>query len=130
MQKKRILVVDDEKGFTAMLSLNLESTGHYDVRVVNDPTLVLSIAAQYHPDLILLDVIMPKLEGPDVAASIREIENFQGIPIIFLTATVTKDEVESQNGRIGGQCFVAKPSNLSTLLHSIEDNLSFIAGNN
>jgi len=123
MTKRKILIVDDEKGFTAMLSLNLEATGEYEVKTENDSTHALSAALQYRPDLILLDVIMPSMEGPDVAIAIRNNRSLTGTPIVFLTATVTKDEVESQGGRIGGNSFVAKPSNLETLLSSIEQNI-------
>lgn len=123
MDRKRILIVDDEKGFTSMLSLNLEATGDYEVCVENDSTRALSAAVQYSPHLILLDVIMPKMEGPDVAIALKEHNNLKKIPIVFLTATVTKEEVVSQGGRIGGHPFVAKPSTLGDLLESIEKNM-------
>ena len=124
MIRKKVLIVDDEKGFTAMLSLNLESTGQYDVRVENDPSNALASAIQYRPDVILLDVIMPRMEGPDVAIAIRNNPSLHETPIIFLTATVTKEETEAQKGRIGGHPFVAKPSNLAVLLHSMEKNMA------
>ena len=124
MEKHKILVVDDEKGFTAMLKLNLESTGSYDVWIENDSSNALTATLQFHPDLILLDVIMPNVEGPDVAFMVRQQSQLKNIPIIFLTATVTKEEIESQGGVIGGHPFVAKPSSLATLLNSIEKNLT------
>jgi len=123
---KKILVVDDEKGFTAMLKLNLESTGEYDVRVENDANKALNAALEYQPNLILLDVVMPHKEGPDIAYQLRNEDYLSNVPIIFLTATITKEEAEAQNGRIGGHPFVAKPSNLSVLLESIERNISWI----
>ena len=123
MKKRKILVVDDEKGFTAMLSLNLESTGEYEVRVENDPKEALPTALQYKPDLILLDIIMPNMEGPDVAITLKSHKDLKDIPVVFLTATVTKEEVDAQGGRIGGHHFVAKPSRLSDLIYSIEKNL-------
>lgn len=122
--KKRLMIVDDEKGFTSMLSLNLEATGQYEVRVVNNPKDAQPMALQYHPDLILLDVIMPQMEGPDVANEIRSNPNIKNTPIIFLTATVTNDEVAAQGGHIGGHRFVSKPSQLPTLLDTIEKSLS------
>lgn len=118
--KRKILVVDDEKGFSDMLKLNLESTGDYDVLTLNDPTQALAMAQKHTPDVILLDVIMPKLEGPDVAFLIHEDERLKKIPIIFLTSTVTEEEVEEQNGIIGGHPFVAKPSSLARLVEAIE----------
>ena len=123
MLKRKILVIDDEKGFTSMLKLNLEASGSYDVHVENDPRNALQTALQFRPDIILLDVIMPATEGPDVAFKIRTHDTLSQTPIIFLTATVTKEEVQSQGGRIGGHNFVAKPSTLADLLSSIEKNL-------
>ena len=121
--RHRILLVDDEKGFAAMLKLNLEAMGNYEVMVVNDPLKAVTTAMQYHPELILLDIIMPNKEGPDVAIEVKETEAIKNTPIIFLTATVTRDEVVQQSGRIGGYTFVAKPSNLSELVDSIEDSI-------
>lgn len=124
MNRRRILIVDDEKGFTNMLSLNLESTGYYEVIEINDPKEALTAAISCKPDLILLDIIMPDKEGPDVYNELRSSKAVSNIPIIFLTATVTKKEVEENQGRIGGHCFVAKPSSLADLLDSIEKNIS------
>ena len=123
MKKRKILIIDDEKGFTAMLSLNLESTGQYEVRIENNPIFAVSAALQFRPDLILLDIIMPSMEGPDVAIEIKSQEELKDIPIVFLTATITKEEVDSQAGHIGGNEFVAKPSRLADLMYSIEKNL-------
>ena len=122
-EKKRILIVDDEKGFTSMLQLNLESMGEYEVRVENRPEHALQTALQFLPHIILLDVIMPNVEGPDVANIFHTSKELKEVPIIFLTATITKDEVDAQSGRIGGHCFVAKPSSLSDLTSSIKRNL-------
>ena len=121
--KKKILIIDDEKGFTSMLQLNLESMGEYEVRVENSSERVVQVAIQFQPDIILLDVIMPKFEGPDVVHEIRSNEILKNIPVIFLTATVTKDEVDAQGGKIGGHPFVAKPSSLDVLIASIRLNL-------
>ncbi len=123
MGRKKILIVDDEKGFTNMLSLNLESTGDYEVCVENEAVHAMESVCQFNPDLILLDVVMPNLEGPDVARQIRNNKDFSDIPILFLTATVTKEEVDQSDGCIGGNSFVAKPSSLEDLLGAIRKNI-------
>ena len=120
--RKKILVIDDEKGFTAMLSLNLETTGNYEVCVENNPQHALETALHFQPDIVLLDVIMPNAEGPDIAFELKNHPRLRNVPIVFLTATVTQDEVEAQGGKIGGHSFVAKPSNFNVLLDSIERN--------
>ncbi len=124
MVKRRVLVVDDEKGFTEMLKLNLEMTDQYDVLAVNDPMMAIQAAIQYHPDIILLDVIMPQMEGPDIAHYLKSHEKLKDIPIIFLTATVTRDEVAAQGGRIGGHSFVAKPSSMTVLICAMEKGMA------
>jgi len=123
MGRKKILIIDDERGFTEVVKLNLESTGKYEVAIENKAVNALFTALQFCPDLILLDIIMAGKEGPDVAAEIREDSRLSQIPVIFLTATVTQKEVDAEDGIIGGHPFVAKPSGLDILLNSIEKNM-------
>lgn len=123
MSKRKILIVDDEKGFTKMLSLNLEARGTYDVRVENDASQALSTALVFRPDLILLDIIMPQKKGVAVAREIEKNEILRRTPIVFLTATVAKDDTEAQTDKIGGHTFIAKPTHLDVLLACIEKKL-------
>ena len=123
MRKRKILIVDDEKNFSEMVKLNLEATGQYEVKIETDPRGALCVALQYQPDLILLDVIMAKKEGPDVAAEFKRDPSVKNIPVIFLTATVTQQEVDREGGIIGGYHFVAKPSSLDILVGAIEKNI-------
>ncbi len=120
MVKKRILLVDDEKDFTSVLKLALESTGDYAVKIENNPMQAIHTAERFHPDLVLLDVIMPDCEGPDILNQIKENNSLHDIPVVFLTATVTRKEVDLQGGRIGGHTFVAKPSPMADLLDVLE----------
>ena len=123
MNKRKILIVDDEEGFSRLVQVSLEDTGKYDVRIENEATHALMTALAYRPDLILLDIIMASKEGPDVAIEIKEDPRLKEIPIVFLTATVTQAEINAEGGKIGGHPFVAKPSSLETLLESIEKNI-------
>jgi len=122
-QRRKILIIDDEPSFTNMVKLNLESSGRYEVAVENKGSEGLNTALEYRPDLILLDVIMPDKEGPDVLRQIRNNEVIGRTPIVFLTATITKDEVESENGSIGGHLFLAKPGTIQDLIECIESEL-------
>lgn len=124
MSKKKILVVDDEVRFTQMIKLNLEAGGKYDVKIENNAAQAVKVALEMKPDLILLDVIMPETEGPDVVCQLREHDILKKIPVIFLTATVTKEEVEAQQGRIGGHAFLAKPGSVDDLIFCIEQHLA------
>ena len=121
---RRILIVDDEPNFANMVKLNLEATGHYEVLTENSGTRALRTALRYRPDLVLLDVIMPDREGPDVMHQFRLDQYAKHIPIVFLTATITKEEVMAHSGFIGGHAFLAKPGSVRELVDCIEGQLS------
>ncbi len=119
-RKMRVLIVDDDHGFTDMLKLNLESAGDYAVRIVNDPTRAVGAAEEFLPDVVLLDVIMPRQEGPDVLNALKAHPLLSYIPVVFLTATVTRDDVRAKDGGdIGGRIFLAKPVSLEDLTRCI-----------
>ena len=119
----RILVIDDEPNFANMVKLNLEATGYYEVYTENSGSNALATALRYRPDLVLLDVILPDKEGPEVMFEFKKDAQAKNIPIVFLTATVTKDEVIAQEGIIGGHAFLAKPGSIKELVACIEKQL-------
>jgi DNA-binding response OmpR family regulator len=123
MSKKKILVVDDEGGMTRMLKRNLEATNHYDVRTENSSAAAVAAAREFLPDLILLDVMMPGLDGGEVAAKIKEDKRLSHVPIVFLSAIVTKEETKPTGSDIGGLTFLAKPVKLNDLITCIENHL-------
>ncbi len=122
--KKRILVIDDEVGFTKLLKLNLERTGLYEVREENRGTNGLTATQEFKPDLILLDIIMPDIDGGQVASQIQESKETQGTPILFVTAIVTKVEAATTTGFIGGHPFISKSMDADELLKSVRRSLS------
>ena len=109
IEKKRILVVDDNASDTQLLKRFLEETNEYVVREENDPKAALSAAEEFQPQLVLLDVLMPEMDGGAVAASFKANPKFKAVPIVFLTSKLTKEEVALCAGRIGGYPFLAKP---------------------
>jgi CheY-like chemotaxis protein len=124
MNKKRILVVDDEASITRLLKLNLEKSGAYLVQEENQGTRALEVAREFKPDLILLDVMMPDVDGGDVAAAIRQESGLDHVPIVFLTAAVRKEEVKAHDGVIGGFPYIAKPLNVAGVIATIEKYLA------
>ena len=122
-EKKRILVVDDQTQNTRLLKLYLERTNDYVVREVNDAKDALSAAEDFDPDLILLDVMMPGVDGGELATRFQASTELKTVPIVFLTAAVTKAEVNAGGGRLGGFPFLAKPVVLSEVVACLKHHL-------
>ena len=121
--KKRILVIDDEVSFARMVKLNLEKSGAFEVRVENLAMNALSAAREFLPDLILLDVIMPGMDGGDVSKQIKRDRNLKGTPIVFLTATVSRREAGAGGLNSGGELFLAKPVSVESLIACINEHI-------
>jgi CheY-like chemotaxis protein len=122
--KKRILVVDDQIADTRFVKLSLESTNEYVVEEENHAAAAISTAEEFQPDLILLDVMMPDVDGGELAARFREHPELKAVPIVFLTAAITKKEVEQRRGLVGGASFLAKPVALREMVACIERQLT------
>ena len=118
-----ILIIDDEVSFTRMVKMNLEKTGTFDVRVENRAAAALPAAREFRPDLVLLDVIMPNMDGGDVAKQIKRDRNLKTTPIVFLTATVSKREAGEVGLNSGGELFLAKPVSVEALIACINEHV-------
>ena len=122
-KKKLIFVVDDEEDMLKVLNKRL-SENNYSVITANNGYDVLDIAKKKKPDLIILDVMMPGVDGSDAAATLREDTQTADIPIIFLTALYSKEEEIKKGKIIAGNVFLSKPFEIEELLKTIEDVLS------
>lgn len=119
---RRILVVDNDFNTTRLVKILLEKRGNYFVLPENNPAKAHQSARDFRPDLILLDIVMPEIDGGEVAARLRNDPELRRTPIIFLTALVT--EAEAKSGlEIDGHSFLAKPINISELVNAIEQHL-------
>jgi CheY-like chemotaxis protein len=121
--KLRILAVDDQASNTALVKAFLERTNQYVVREENNSDRAVSTAEAFQPHLILMDVMMPGLDGGDLAARFQASPKLKDVPIVFLTASVTKEEVEAGGGRIGGHSFLAKPIVLTEMAACVKHHL-------
>jgi len=119
-RKKKILLVDDEKDFCFFLKGNLENTGEFDVFATTSGKEGIKLVRGEKPDLILLDINMPKMSGGEMAQILFAGRDTKEIPIVFLTALVTKDEVGNESmSNIGGYNYIAKPVTTEDLIANI-----------
>ena len=121
MTKKKSLIVDDEEGITRMIKLALEQTGHYEVCEENKPMRALITAWTFQPDLIVLDVMMPGMEGTELAKLLKADRRIKNVPIIFLTATVTRGETDEEWAQ--DVIYIRKPATLPELINGIEQSI-------
>lgn len=126
MHKPRILIVDDEPGLIRLLKIVLENTGRYAVREENDATKAVDVARQFNPELILLDYVMPKVDGITVAQELRADPQFRHTPVVFLTATVV--EKSDCSTEIAGFPALSKPFALNRLMAVIDESLAAVPG--
>ena len=118
----RILIVDDEPDVTELLKYKLEQDGHL-CQVVNNPLSFISVAREFKPNLILLDIMMPELNGLQLCKLVRSDPKMNTIPIIFLTA---RGEVEDRIKGLesGGDDYISKPFNTKELLLRVANILN------
>jgi len=122
MSKKRILLVDDEKDLTYAVSLQLEAN-NFEVLLANDGQEALEIARRKKPDLIILDLMLPKIDGFKVCRMLKFDEKYKNIPIILFTARA--QEADKKLGKeVGADCYITKPFDSKELLAKINELLS------
>lgn len=116
--KKTVLIVDDEKPIVDILQYNLEKEG-YETLIANDGLTAVNIALEQRPNIILLDIMLPKMDGLTVCKRIRTTLN---IPIIMLTAK--EEEIDKILGlELGADDYVTKPFSVRELIARIKANL-------
>jgi len=118
-EPQRVLIVDDDRKIVQAISVRLRSEG-YDVQAAFDGEAGLAAATQQVPDVIVLDIRMPKLDGLSLLAKLREHAQTMRIPVIVLSASAV-DEVKALDA--GAYCFLPKPYDPQTLLHSVASAL-------
>lgn len=118
--KAKILLVDDEKDIVEFLQYNLVQEGFKVITAHNGKEALDKITS--NPDLIILDIMMPKMDGYEVCTRIRSMDEYKNIPIIFLTAKSSEiDEVHGLN--LGADDFIQKPISPKKLIARVKSNL-------
>jgi len=121
MDKKRILVVEDEQDMVFALKLQLQANG-YEVSTAFDGQEALDKARKEEPSLIILDLMIPKIEGYKVCRMLKFDEKYKDIPIIMFTARANKED-EDLGYEVGADAYITKPFEPTVLLEKIKELL-------
>ena len=119
MSKTRVLIVDDDVNLSRLAGMILESSGKYEVLIVNQSTRAFGAAIQFQPEIMLLDVDMPVKDGGDLAREAARDPRLRDVPILFLTGLVSHAEARTAPLESGGMRFLAKPVELTLLLAEV-----------
>ena len=114
---RKVLIADDEQNIVISLEFLLKREG-FEVLVAGDGDAALQMVAEHHPDLVLLDVMMPKRNGYEVCQRMRERPEWRGIKIIMLSAKGRDVEV-SKGVSVGADLYVTKPFSNAELVAQI-----------
>lgn len=120
-QSRRVLVIDDDAVIVELLRVNFEMDD-YEVATALDGQSGLGMAIEDPPDVILLDVMMPELDGLEVARRLRGHEATAGVPIVFLSAKAQANDVAA--GEVLGDAYITKPFDPLDLLETVSAVLS------
>lgn len=119
----KVLLIDDEVDFTELLAANLEESG-FEVQQVNNPTKAIEEAKVFQPDICIIDLVMPLMDGGDVVNALKADPVLSRMPVLMLTALV--EENPEHPGEIqmkGGLPFVSKTSDLEVIINAINTQL-------
>src|SRR6478609_6160557 len=116
-QMHKVLVVDDEESILELLKYNLEKGG-YEVKTASDGSRAVDIARKFIPDLVLLDIMMPKMDGVETCRLLRDIPELQKMFVVFLTAR-SEEYSEVAAFDVGADDYITKPIKPRALMSRI-----------
>lgn len=119
MDKKRLLIVDDEVDLAQMIKFRMENNG-YDVLLAHDGQSALEMARKERPDLIILDLMLPKMDGYKVCGLLKKDSRYSHIPIIIFTAKGQEDDMKLGQ-ELGADAYIVKPFEPQVLLGKIKE---------
>ena len=122
MPGKRILAVDDDPLILRLLQVNLEIED-YDVLLAHDGQEAVEVAEREHPDLILLDVMMPRMDGLQACKKLKENPDVKDIPVVFLSAKAQQEDID-EGLALGAADYLTKPFEPDQLIAVIERHVS------
>jgi DNA-binding response OmpR family regulator len=113
-RRQKILVIDDEPEITDIIETFLESAG-YEVKSENTSMVGIERAKSFLPDLVLLDIMMPFMDGYEICSDLKKCENTKDVPVVFLTGKDARSD-EGRSFRVGGVLYIKKPFSCERLL--------------
>lgn len=108
MVEKKILIIDDDESFCSIVRLNLELKGDFKVEVVSDSKQCVAMAKKMKPDLILLDILMPGINGFEVLKKLKDDSDTSSIPVMMLTA-LSDEESKIKAQKLYDEEYIVKP---------------------
>ena len=123
MYRRKVLIIDDEENFCKLVKKNIEQAGEFEVHIATNGDDGIRLVREIKPDLILLDVVMPGLDGGDVVSLIRNDKSIKDTPIVFLTAIVREEEATPQASFTRGYSILAKTVTVEVLMACIKKNV-------
>jgi two-component system OmpR family response regulator len=105
---ERICYVEDDEDIQRIVRMSLERIGKMTVSVVSDPMHAIATITEFKPDLVMLDWMMPHMDGPTLFRKMKEIPGISGIPVVFITAKASSSEMDELRG-LGAAGAISKP---------------------
>jgi CheY-like chemotaxis protein len=128
MSKLRILIVDDNRPLAKLVGVRLTQTGHYTVQVEVIPQAALRAVHEFQPHLLLLDVDMPGMNGPELLRVLRKEPGFSHIPAIFLTSLISGEEAGDREMMSNGNQYLSKSAPIEVIHRCIDRALTECPG--
>jgi CheY-like chemotaxis protein len=120
-EEKRILIADDDPVILRLIQVNLELEG-YEVLTANNGQEAVDMATAEHPDLVILDIMMPRLDGYQACEMLKSADATKEIPVIFLSAKAQQGDIEKGQS-FGVAAYLTKPFDPSELIEVVEAQL-------
>jgi DNA-binding response OmpR family regulator len=118
VRRAKILVIDDEPEITDIIETFLETAG-YEVKSENSSEIGIEKAKTFMPDLVLLDIMMPSLDGYEICSELKKCEETKNIPVVFLTGKDARSD-EGKSFKVGGVLYIKKPFSCERLLDIVK----------
>ena len=104
----RVCYVEDDEDIRRIVRLSLEKVGRMTVEVVGDPMVAIEAMTRFHPDLVMLDWMMPGMDGPALFRKMRQVPETRDLPVVFITAKASQRELEELKS-MGAAGTISKP---------------------